>query len=160
MSAENPDRGESAERGQWQGYADYQHVSISTARAIDQAINHYARIRGLHAQHARIKPEVAAKAHGKMLAPCMQLLPEMQHERDADGGDAFEEILNDWTGEEGHLNKLSDLYLVESCPGWLQTMMVQLRQAGWELGYLKAGKRDAPDPDDPVEAEAKSMFAE
>jgi len=159
MSGANPDAGERGERGRWQGYSDYQHVSISTARAIDEALGAYARIRGLHVQGARIPPEVAATAHGKMLAPCMQLLPEIEQEADGDTAEVYEQILADWS-DDGHLNRLSEVNLVESCPGWLQTMMIQLRRAGWELGYLKAGKRDAPEPEDPVEAEARSMFAE
>jgi hypothetical protein len=92
-----------------------------------------------------------------MLGAVLKVVPEMRQDRNE--VDLYDEILTEWEGDGGRLKRLRRVDLYADCPEWLQDMMLQLRRAGWELGYLQAGQRDAPEPEDQVEAEARSMFS-
>lgn len=98
-------------------------------------------------------------------------------DRDADEGDegdatsagvrevdVYTEILTRWTesykGGEGLLDRLQDVRLHQECPEWLETLVRDIRKAGWEIGYLQAGRTISETTLDPDEEQARSMFEE
>lgn len=143
----------------WEGYSDYRTVSQAIARSIDEALEAYAGLDSLHAESARVQPEQAAQARASILSAALRLVPEL--EADKDTNDEYEKILNDWQGEaddeDGYIDQLDEVRLQQTCPAWLYDMVLQIRSAGWHLGYLQAGRRVQDDPD-PDERQAKSMF--
>lgn len=140
----------------WEGYSDYQRVSDRVARSIYDAIEAFAIIDSQHTENARVKPAAAAKARAKILAPALRLKVEMEADREA--VEKLDQILQDWEGDEGHLAKFSNLQLHQDCPSWLHEFVTQIREAGWEIGYLKAGRTTKKELDDEVEEEVKNMF--
>lgn len=140
----------------WEGFSNYQNVSDRIARSVHDAIEAYAVIKSKHAENARVRPPTAAEARSKILAPAMRLKVEM--ERDRESVELYDDILSRWEGENGHLEKLEEIQLQRQCPDWLSDFVEDIRSAGYELGYLQAGRRSKQEPDDPVEAETEAMF--
>ena len=146
----------------WEGYSHYKSVSKSVAQTIDNAIDAYALLDSLHTEHAQITPDTAAEARSYILGAVLKLKPEL--ERDREEKDVYGEILDRWeddaTGGDGFITKLHSTRLQQEMPSWTFQLLMDIRTAGWELGYLKAGRSSKEDPDDPVDADAKAMFDE
>lgn len=149
----------------WEGYSDYQTVSNRVAASIDDAIDAYAYINGLHAEHARVRQREAAEARSRILGAAIKLLPELkanQGTQDQDDQDIYVEILNRWTkehdGGDGLLERLKQIQLQNDCPDWLGQLVQDIRTAGWEIGYLQAGRTISESNLEPAEEEARSMF--
>lgn len=158
MAAQN---GRDGPETRWEGYSDYKTVSITVGQTIEGAVEAYAQIESRHAEAAPVEPELAAEARARIKSAAMKLLPELRNDKDT--VELYKEILDDWEGEDGHIQELNRIQLQHDCPPWLYEMVVQIRQAGWELGYLKAGRSAKQTPDDPEEAarqETRSMFTE
>jgi hypothetical protein len=141
----------------WDGYSDYREISLRMARSIDRALDAYARIEGAHAEQATVSPAQAAEARSRIHVAAIKLIPELEHDRE--DVDVYDEILEKWTGDDGYIQQLDAVTLRDECPGWLFDMVTDMRTAGWELGYLQAGRVES-EPADPVEAETEDMFAE
>lgn len=136
----------------WEGYADYQRVSIRIGKSIDDALDAYAELDSRHQEAARIPPAVAAEARSSILSAAMRLVPELEADRAVDDT-PYDEILARWQGtgdRPGFLQRLNETQLQEECPSWLFQMTLDIRTAGWHLGYLQAGRtesnRDENDP--------------
>ena len=150
-------RGEQDEGGRWEGYSDYRLVSGRIARTIEDAVEAYAVIDARHSEGATVSPDLASDARASIMAAAMMLQHEMERERD-DADKPYDEILSRWEGEEGLLQKMDGIQLRKVRPGWLHKMVLDIRRAGWELGYLQAGRTGSREPEDSVEAEAEAMF--
>lgn len=162
---------------EWDGYSDYQAVSRSVAKSIDDAIDAYAWIQSLHRENVTVSSAPAADASADIKAAALRLYVEMQQEHDA-GNDEYDEILarwgfdvNDDDGEDEHtigteaatdglISALHEVELQSSMPGWMLDLVTDIRTAGWKLGYLQAGRRSEKRPEDPVEGDAREMFSE
>lgn len=149
----------------WEGYSDYQSVSNRVAAAIDDAIDAYAYIEALHIEDARIRQREAAEARSRIVGATIKLLPELeQNSSNADGDSVYGEILERWTGspdgDDGLLEKLKSVRLRSECPDWLGQLVRDIRKAGWEIGYLQAGRTVSESNLDPNEEQARSMFEE
>jgi len=152
-----------ASNSQWQAYGDYQSVSQRVAQSIDDAIDAYAQIQSLHQEGARVKSEPAAEARSRILSAALKLIPELEHD-----GERHSEILERWQtdgdiaatddSELGYLQRLDSVRLTRSCPDWLHQFVIDIRTAGWELGYLKAGRSVDEEPDDIEERDTERLF--
>lgn len=147
----------------WEGYSDYRRISLRVAAAIDDAVNAYARLDSAHQEGAQIQPELAAEARARILGAAMKLVPELEEDRET--VEIYDDILTRWRdGEDpddddspGYIKAINQTRLIDESPAWLFQMVLDIRRAGWELGYLQAGrKRDAGDGD-PVEEESDAM---
>ena len=167
MPAQNgKGRQEADHGGQWEGYSDYRSVSQRLGRSIDEAIDAYAVVKRLHVEGARVRGQ-AADASSRILAAAMRLVPELKEHREQK--EIYDEILSRWldgeetegVGEvpdEGYLTALENTQLHRECPDWLSQFVLDIRTAGWHLGYLQAGRQTEEEPEDPVEADVESMF--
>jgi len=153
MSSDTYDNG-----SRYEGFSDYNKVSRSVAESIDDAVDAYALIQSSHAEDERVKADLAAEGAGRILGAAIRLLPEL--EQDKDDVEEYGELLDDWTGDEGYIEQLKDARLSRDCPDWLGEFVVQIRRAGWELGYLQAGKTVKQESGDPVEDDTEAMFGE
>lgn len=140
----------------WDGYADYRTVSRRMAMSIEDAVDSYAALKALHREGARIKPTRAASARRDLQAAALRLRVEM--EPDEDDVEGYEKMLARWKGEDGYLDKLDDIRLQNQCPDWLDDFAEDIRRAGWELGYLQAGRSIKAQEEDPAEREANSLL--
>lgn len=140
----------------WEGYSNYENVSYRFAASVDKALEAFARIDAAHSEGADVPPLIAAEARGRILTAMMKVMTEM--ERDQENVELYEEILGKWTGERGYNARLSQTSLREESPAWLFDMMMDLRKAAWELGYLKSGRAAKEEDPDPIEGDARSMF--
>lgn len=143
----------------WEGYSDYQKVSIRVGETIENAVDAYARIDSLHTENAVVEPELAAEARARIKSAAMKLIPELENDREV--VDFYDEVLERWQGDDGYLQELREVSLQQSCPEWLEDMVIDIRRAGWELGYLQAGRTERVTPEDPDEAkqqEIQQMF--
>jgi hypothetical protein len=158
----NGDDAESVQR--YEGYTDFQSVSNRVAASIDQAIDAYAHINALHIEDARVRQGEAAEARMRIHAAAIKLLPELRANAEADNdSDVYTDILERWVGDgEGSdpplLDRLDDVKLREECPSWLGNLVEDIRVAGWEIGYLQAGRTVTEEDLEPAEQDARQMF--
>jgi hypothetical protein len=159
--AVDPDEGGDGDGAthRWDGYSDYRTISLRMASAVSDALDAYSRIDSAHAEGAKVSPELAARLRSRIQYAVMELIPELEQDREA--VDEYDEILTRWKDGEGDtpgvVSRLDDVSLRTECPGWLFQIMLDLKTAGWKLGYLQAGRVES-EPDDPVEAETDDMF--
>lgn len=136
----------------WDGYSDYRTISSRIGRNIFDAIDSYAYIHSLHAEHARVKSREAATHRAQILSAALTLKPEIENQEGTN--EELAAILERWEGgtagedvdvevpDQGFIAAFSDLELTGSDPGWLYQFVIDIRRAGWELGYLKAGRHE------------------
>lgn len=146
----------SADGQTWDGYSDYRTVSSRIGNFIFDAIDAYADVHSIHAEGATLEPRIAAQARSRILAASMALQAEMSHEREND--DDIDEILARWEGSggadgvsvdvpsAGFVSEFRTISLYDDDPEWLRAFVADLWRAGWELGYLKAGRHEADGP--------------
>lgn len=168
----------------WEGYSHYKTVSQSITDTIDEALEAYARLDSLHKEDVKLtrgdsRKEVA-DARAKIKLAALKLVPELRE--DATTKEQYQHILARWNGsyeldrEEGSIKKvqpqfpndppeggyfsaLDKIMLHDQCPNWLGDWVIDIRTAGWELGYLKSGRK-AQDKSglDPADEQATAMF--
>lgn len=162
----------------WEGYSDYQTVSNSIARSIDEALEGYTTLESLHVESARIQATQAARARSKIKLAALKMVPELRD--DAPTNKQYQRILARWHGgfdyddengethhvnppddleiADGYLDGLNNVQLSATCPPWLEQFAIDIRTAGWELGYLKAGRTHTENNLEPAEEDARAMF--
>ena len=144
----------------WEGYSDYQAISRRVAASVGDALDAYAHLQSVHREGAALDPERAATQRQKILSAAMRLFVEMQEEEDQ-GNDDYEDILERWRGpgeEPGYIQKFHEHNFQSGLPGWMFQFIVDIRSAGWKLGYLQAGRRSKGELEDKAEQAARSMF--
>lgn len=144
----------------WDGYSDYAYVSYQISSAIDNAIDAYASLQSLHDEDTKIKPSQASNARRPILSAAMRLLPELEKQKDAN--ETYGEMVDEWTEdgveEQGYIEALREANLQRDCPDWLYDFVLDLRRAGWELGYLQAGRYEDDEDEDDAHASARKML--
>lgn len=61
--------------------------------------------------------------------------------------------------DEGYLGQLNEIKLHQECPDWLEDLVLDIKAAGFELGYLQAGRSvSVREPGSPVEEDTDAMF--
>lgn len=161
--ATSPDRN-SGER--YEGFTDYQSVSQRIARSIDEAVQEYASLQRIHAENGKVPYDGAGE---RILAAALRLLPELEDQRETDV--VYDEMLVRWKADEpvqddtevevptsGYIELLMTTQLNRDCPEWLYQFVTDIRRAGWELGYLKAG-RHAEEDDEFEKIDVRDMFS-
>lgn len=171
-AAENSDEATT----RWEGFSDYQAVSNSIVRSIDEALDAFTILQSLHIEGAKVKPRQAAQARAKILSAALRLVPELRD--DAPDNEQYREILARWLGsvevgddtvvgefddfdgdfDGGFIGELDDVQLNLVSPGWLYRFVVDIRTAGWQLGYLQAGRTISESNLEPAEEQARDMF--
>lgn len=147
---------------EWDAYSDYKFVSYHVSSAINNAIDAYASLQSLHDEHTKITAQQAANARQPILSSAMHLQHELEREAERSPNSDYENILDDWTKngvdeDTGYIQGLRETDLQNQCPDWLQGFVLQIRRAGWELGYLKAGRYEDREEDDARES-ARGMI--
>lgn len=144
---------------QWEGYSNYQAVSRDMSMSISDALDSFSWIQSSQREGGQMNASDVADARADIVSAAIRVYVEMT---EVDNRDDFEEILERWGGPnedvEGRLDELLDISLYDDVPDWLDRFVVDLRTAGWRLGYLQAGRTSKARPDDDVEAEADNMF--
>lgn len=167
MAADADQGGKRTER--YEGFADYYSVSQRIARSIDEAVQEYATIQRTHAENGRVNFDGAG---GRILAAALRLLPELKDQRDTEN-DVYDEILVRWLDDEpenddlvvepeppmdGAIEQLMNARLKQGCPEFLHQFVIDIRRAGWELGYLQAGRHEAEEDVEWGEVDVRDMF--
>ena len=129
----------------WESFTDFQSVTESVHRDVRRAKQAYSFINSCHT-HGR--PPSSSKAVAKktyLLNAGLSLRHEIKQNQ---GVEPFDEIISRWDGEDGFLEKLERVNLRTDCPKWLRQYVDDVIEAGWELGYTKAGRQKLADPED------------
>lgn len=126
---------------QWDAYSDYQLVSRNVTEAIDSATRAFSMIDQSALTGRKLKGR-ETELRADILDAAMRLRVELEAERER-GESYASDILDRWEGEEGFLRRFrSDPGLVYEQADWFEQFVSDIRRAGWELGYLKAGKEN------------------
>lgn len=168
--------------GRFEGYSHYKTISSSIAESIDEALSAYAVLDSLHAEGAKVGSQQAARARSRIKLAALKLVPELRG--DAHHNEQYQQMLARWHGsfeveqedgppkkvqpeyptstpDGGYFEALSEIRLQQHCPEWLEDWVIDIRTAGWEIGYLQAGRSVSPEPDLPdPDQEFESMFAD
>lgn len=153
-------------RYEYEGYSDYKTVSNRVGQSIDDAVRAYAALESLHLEGARVRRTLAAEIRQDILSAAMMLIPDLQGSQfgDEEDDDPFEDILDRWGVEDGqftddgYLAELRGTSLQENVPEWLYRLVVDIRTAGWEIGYLRAGRINQERDLDDDERQASEFF--
>lgn len=136
----------------WDGYSDYQTISSRIGRNVFNAIDAYADIHSLHTEGARVSAREAATARAEILSAALSLKPELESQYKTN--DDIADIVDRWDNgrggagsgidvpDEGFIDAFNDTRLSTENPEWLYQFVIDIRRAGWELGYLKAGRHE------------------
>lgn len=149
--------------GRYEGFADYSAISQRVASDVAAAVDAYARLDAAHSEGRSIPADSAAESRAAITAAATTLIPELQHDRDRKP--LYDQILARWLGDEdvnheGRLNQLDEIQLQQKLPGWLFQVVIDIKRAAFELGYLQAGHtvNEERKPADPTEAQTDRMF--
>lgn len=148
----------------YEGYSDYNHVSQSIVGTINDAVQALSDFRAADLSGAKLKGE-ATTMHGDVLNACWQLRVELEHESTESGENFADEILQQWYGggeQDGWVNILQNTRTA-AVPEkqFLGDLAHSIRRAGWELGYLKAGRENETDDEgDADDAEVTKLIEE
>jgi len=126
---------------QWDAYSDYQHVSRRVAKSIGDAVDAIAVIDSGEVAGEKLSARDETNLRADVLGAVVRLQTELENERDTKS--VYDEILSRWQGDEGYINRFRALNIavLQSEP-WLQQFATDIHRAGWELGYLKAGREE------------------
>jgi len=141
----------------WDGYSDYQTVSQRITQSIHDAIEAAATIERAHQETARVDNEEAARAGSRIMAAAINVQTELQAYEDEN--DQYEELLAKFDGSDGYVHRFRTTQLHKECPDWLYEFVVDIRRAGFELGYLQAGREETERETTGPTDEAREMFA-
>jgi len=145
-------------RTEWDGFADYQSVAQRNARTIHDAVEAFATVERAHQERGKLTADVAAKAGSRILTAAINVQTELAAYEDQN--DDYEALLAKFQGETGYVERLRGTNLRSECPPWLYDFVVDIRRAGFELGYLKAGRESNERELKSAEDEAREMFAD
>lgn len=136
---------EASAEGEWDAYSDYRFVSQAVTRSIRDAIEAFALLDQATQTGYKIRAKEEAQLRADILAAAMRLRVELESERDR-GLDYAEDILGKWEGENGYINQFRAAGVRQtSSLEWFEEFASDIRRAGWELGYLQAGREEEPD---------------
>ena len=138
MSRRESDRGD-GRRSEWEAYADYQSVSERVAESVADAIESLMIIERAKVSGESIKPAQETDLQADVLGAVVRLTTELENERDSK--QLYDEILSRWEGEDGFVSRFRTVDVTDFQPEpFLQQFAKDIHRAGWELGYLKAGR--------------------
>jgi hypothetical protein len=133
---------EAEKETQWDAYSDYQLVSKGVTKVIHDAIEAYALLDQSAHTGNKVGTKEETRLRADILAAAMRLRVELESERDR-GEDYASEILEDWEGDDGYINRFRRAPFNGTTDlEWFADFVSQIRRAGWELGYLKAGREE------------------
>lgn len=142
---------------EWSAYSDYQFVSQSVSESIANAIEAYALLDQAAREGCKTAPGEVARMRADILSAAMMLRVELEA---VSGNEQLDEIEQRWKdGEDpGHISKFRTADLTSSQPDWLYQFVSDIRKAGWELGYLQAGREETDWSEDPYDGEVIQML--
>ena len=153
-------REESGPETEWDAYSDYQHVSRRVAKSIGDAVDAISIIDSSEVAGEKLTAADETNLRADVLGAVNRLQTELENEREQQA--VYDEILTRWQGEEGYINRFRTLTLanLQSQP-WLQQFATDIHRAGWELGYLKAGREEKQSRGgDAYDGEVRDMIEE
>lgn len=126
---------------QWDAYSDYQHVSRRVAGSIGDAIDAITIIESGKIAGEKLSSREETDLRSDVLGAVIRLQTELENEREQ--RETYDEILTRWEGEEGYVARFRALEVMAArSEPWLQQFAQDIHRAGWELGYLKAGREE------------------
>ncbi|UXF50877.1 MAG: hypothetical protein HQRvContig02_20 [Haloquadratum phage sp.] len=157
MSSEPEPRGADTE---WDAYSDYQHVSRRVAGSIGDAIDAISVIDSGKVAGEKLSSREETDLRADVLGAVIRLQTELENERDQN--EVYDEILARWEGDEGYINRFRGVDPMDyQAEAWLQQFARDIHRAGWELGYLKAGREEKQNRGgDAYDGEVRDMIEE
>lgn len=142
----------------WNSFSNYGDIADDVHDAVIGAIEAQAFVHAMHREGTEPDREDAAEASAVILAAARRLLTELRREAERTDNDLYNEILDRWEGEEGYITRLANSTLSETSPAFLHDFVEDIHRAAFEIGYLRAGREEREELDDPVENDARAMF--
>jgi hypothetical protein len=150
---------DSTEGMTWDGYTDYQQVAGRVASEIHDATAAAAMLQRIDVEGGQVQPREMAEASSRILSAAM--LIEGQLDEYSEYNDDYEEILEDWKGDDGYIKRFRRTDFYGEVPEWLFEFVGQINRAGLILGYLKAGREEeVKDEGDSADSEVKQVIEE
>lgn len=160
MAAETDGQSPGKASTRWNSFSNYGDIAEDVHQAVVGAIEAQAFIHAMHQEGARVSPEDAAEASARMLSAARRLLTEMRRENERNSDGPYDDILEKWEGPNGYISQLAGSNLSDSSPAFLHDFVEDIHRAAFEIGYIRAGREERQDLDDPVENDAMAMFEE
>jgi hypothetical protein len=143
----------------WDGYSDYQQVAGRVASECQDAISCAAMLQRIDKTGGQATPREIAEAESRILSAALLLEPQLEEY----GGpeDEYDDILDDWRGEDGFIKRFRETDFYSGVPNWLFEFVGQINTAGLRLGYLEAGRAEkVRDDGDAEDSEVRQVIEE
>lgn len=129
---------EREQKGEWDAYSDFQHVSRRVSQIVVDATKALQKIESAKRSGEKLQSELETDLRTDVLTAVTLLRTELENERDTN--ETYNEILSRWEGEEGFIDQFDRMDAISRQPEpWLKDFAGDIHRAAWELGYLKAG---------------------
>jgi len=153
-------REESRAETEWDAYSDYQHVSRRVAKSIGDAVDAISIIDSGDVAGEKLSSREETDLRADVLGAVIRLQTELENERETKA--VYDEILTRWQGDDGYVNRFRALGITNlQTQPWLQQFATDIHRAGWELGYLKAGREEKQSRGgDAYDGEVRDMIEE
>lgn len=152
-----------SDSGRWEGYSDFNHVSEQIVTTINDATRALSTLRSAAKTGEKIRAKRLTDLRSDILDAVWQLRVELEHEKKKNGQKFAEEILTEWYGdgeELGWVEQVENAELREMMEFEFHGDMAHsIRRAGWELGYLQAGReKEADNNDGEIDGEVRDII--
>jgi len=149
---------------EWDAYSDYALVSKWVTKSIRDAIEAFALLDQANAVGHKIDSKEETQLRSDILSASMRLRVELEAEADR-GEEYADDILADWIGSEGEDGYIQRFRATPARQTanleFLSEFAAGIRKAGWELGYLQAGReQETVDEGDRDDAEVTEIIQE
>lgn len=138
MAVEN---GESPSYKQ-QTVADWEGISHDVYNTVREAQKRVRHVQSRHEHNLNVNSSHAAKCKASLLTAADYLDIEVRKKQD---DEPFDEIWDRW---EDHLIAVQNVNFRTECPDEIIDFMDDIREAAYEIGYLKPRSFERPDPED------------
>jgi len=143
----------------WDGYTDYQHVSGRVSDEIHDAFAAAGFLSQFHQVGGEYEAHEIASASARLISAAYMVDEQLDYF--SNGDDEYQEILDEWRGEDGRIQKLHEVDWWQEHPDWLVEFVRELHRAGLMLGYLKSGREEEDrDEGESTDSEVRQVIEE
>jgi len=126
---------------EWDAYSDVQHVSRHVSKTIVDAVAAIQTIKSAKRSGEKLSSREETDLRADVLTAMSLVRTELENEREQK--ERYGEILSRWEGEDGFISRFDNMDAIGTrSEGWLDQFAADIHRAGWELGYLKAGREE------------------
>jgi len=143
---------------EWDAYTDYQYVTRRVAQSVGDAVEAIETIQSAKRTGEKLSSREETDLRAAVTAATIRLRTELENGREQN--ELYDEILTRWDDEDGFIERFQNANLLtRRAEPWLNQFATDIHRAGWELGYLQAGREEKETSSgDAYDGQVRDMF--